>query len=121
MENAFDNVIHVTGFGVFRGFADTNPSWEAVSRLPEAVEINNKRFAIVKHEVPVTYADVNEKIKDIWTQKPKVKQSSYENAIFSMTNHIIVSCKQFLFNSTVGSSLRSTCKSNKNLSGAKCI
>lgn len=72
MENTLENVIHVTGFGVFRGFTDTNPSWEAVSRLPEAVEINHKRFPIVKHEVPVTYADVNEKIKDIWTQKPKV-------------------------------------------------
>lgn len=73
MENTLvENVIHVTGFGVFRGFTEKNPSWEAVSRLPDTIDINNKQFAIVKHEVPVTYADVDAKIQDIWEQTPKV-------------------------------------------------
>lgn len=66
------NVIHITGFGVFRGFTQTNPSWEAVLRLPDHIEFNKQRIKIVKHEVPVTYNAVNEKVQQIWATNPKV-------------------------------------------------
>lgn len=72
MEKSIENLIHVTGFGVFRGFTSSNPSWEAVSRLPDSIEIDEKSFHIVKHEVPVTYEDVDKKLQQIWSQKPKV-------------------------------------------------
>lgn len=72
MENLPENVIHVTGFGVFRGFAKTNPSWETVSQLPNHIVHNGQMIPIVKHEVPVTYADVDRKVQEIWSAKPKV-------------------------------------------------
>lgn len=72
MEKLPENVIHVTGFGVFRGFTQSNPSWEAVSLLPEYIESNQQRIKIVKHEVPVTYNAVDEKVQEIWSSNPKV-------------------------------------------------
>lgn len=72
MENLPENVIHVTGFGVFRGFTKKNPSWETVSQLPNHIVHNGQMIPIVKHEVPVNYADVDRKIQEIWSTKPKV-------------------------------------------------
>lgn len=72
MENFSENAIHVTGFGVFRGFTKANPSWETVSKLPDHIVHNGQTIAIVKHEVPVTYADVDKKVQEIWSTKPKV-------------------------------------------------
>lgn len=72
MENLPENVIHVTGFGVFRGFTETNPSWEAVSQLPNHIIHNDQAIPIVKHEVSVTYAEVDKKVQEIWSSKPKV-------------------------------------------------
>lgn len=73
-----ENVIHVTGFGVFRGFTKKNPSWEAVSQLPNHIIYNEQTISIVKHEVPVTYADVDKKVQEIWSSKPKVSLFSHE-------------------------------------------
>lgn len=67
-----ENVIHVTGFGPFRGFTKSNPSWEAVSILPDHIVHNDQVIPIVKHEVPVTYAAVDEKVKELWSYNPKV-------------------------------------------------
>lgn len=72
MEKLPENVIHVTGFGVFRGFSKSNPSWEAVSKLPDQIVHNNHTIPIVKHEVPVEYTAVDEKVQHIWSSKPKV-------------------------------------------------
>lgn len=72
MEKLTENVIHVTGFDVFRGFTKANPSWDAVSQLPDFVDFNGKRFSIVKHRVPVTYSAVDDKIKEIWINQPMV-------------------------------------------------
>lgn len=72
MENFPDNVIHVTGFGVFRGFTSVNPSWEAVKQLPNHIVHNGETIPIVKHQVPVTYDAVDKKIHEIWSKKPKV-------------------------------------------------
>lgn len=73
MSNTPENVIHVSGFGVFRGFTETNPSWEAVSRLPDQIVHNDQSILIVKHKIPVTYAAVDKKIHEIWSSKPKVR------------------------------------------------
>lgn len=67
-----ENVIHVTGFGVFRGFTSTNPSWEAVKQLPDHIIHDGKAIQIVKHQVSVTYEAVDKKIHEIWSKKPKV-------------------------------------------------
>lgn len=72
MEQLPENVIHVTGFGVFRGFTQSNPSWDAVSILPDHLELNGKRYDIVKHNVPVTYTAVDNKVQEIWSKNPKV-------------------------------------------------
>lgn len=80
MENLPENVIHVTGFGVFRGFTETNPSWEAVSQLPNHIIHNDQAIPIVKHEVSVTYAEVDKKVQEIWSSKPKVSL----NVLWSM-------------------------------------
>lgn len=72
MEQLPQNVIHVTGFGVFRGFTKSNPSWEAVSILPDHLECDGKRYDIVKHNVPVTYTAVDDKVQEIWSKNPKV-------------------------------------------------
>lgn len=76
MSNTPENVIHISGFGVFRGFTETNPSWEAVSRLPDHIVHNNQTILIVKHKIPVTYAAVDKKIQEIWSSKPKVNSKS---------------------------------------------
>lgn len=65
-------VIHVTGFGPFRGFTEKNPSWEAVSRLPDAIEHSNEILIIEKHNVAVTYEAVNEIVPKLWQTKPLV-------------------------------------------------
>lgn len=75
METLPEDVIHVTGFGPFRGFTKSNPSWEAVSLLPEYIEYKGQHIAILKHEIPVTYVAVDQKIKEIWTSKPRVSQN----------------------------------------------
>lgn len=72
MEHIPENAIHVTGFGVFRGFTSKNPSWEAVSQLPDHIEHNGQTIPIVKHQVPVTYEAVDKKVHEIWSTKPKV-------------------------------------------------
>lgn len=74
MDHLPENVIHVTGFGVFRGFTTANPSWEAVSQLPGHIMHNDQTIPIVKHEVPVSYDIVDEKIQEIWSRKPKVSR-----------------------------------------------
>lgn len=73
MENFPENVIHVTGFGVFRGFTSVNPSWEAVKQLPDHINHNGQTIPIVKHQVSVTYEAVDKKIHEIWSKKPKVQ------------------------------------------------
>lgn len=72
MSNLPENVIHVTGFGVFRGFTEKNPSWQAVNQLPDYIIHNGQPIAIVKHEIPVTYVAVDQKVQEIWASKPKV-------------------------------------------------
>lgn len=72
MENFQENGIHVTGFGVFRGFTSTNPSWEAVNQLPDHIVHNGQTIPIIKHQVPVTYEAVDKKVHEIWSRKPKV-------------------------------------------------
>ena len=79
MENIPENVIHVTGFGVFRGFTSTNPSWEAVNQLPDHITHNGETIPIVKHQVPVTYDAVDKKISEIWLKKPKVSLICFFN------------------------------------------
>lgn len=71
MEKHPENVIHVTGFGPFRGFTESNPSWTAVSQLPDHIVHNGQQIPIIKHEIPVTYAAVDKKVKEIWASKPK--------------------------------------------------
>lgn len=66
------NVIHVTGFGPFRGFTDKNPSWEAVSRLPDHIEHNDMKLTVKKHNVAVTYDAVDEIVPKLWQTKPLV-------------------------------------------------
>lgn len=77
MENFPDNVIHVTGFGVFRGFTSKNPSWEAVRQLPDQIIHNGQMIPIVKHQVPVTYEGVDKKFHEIWSKKPKVSSNIF--------------------------------------------
>lgn len=72
MEKFPENVIHVTGFGVFRGFTSINPSWEAVKQMPDHINYNGQTIQIVKHQVPVTYDAVDKKIHEIWANKPMV-------------------------------------------------
>lgn len=67
-----ESTIHVTGFDVFRGFTKSNPSWEAVSLLPDQFELDQQLIKIVKHQVPVTYAAVDKKLAEIWASNPKV-------------------------------------------------
>lgn len=75
MGNLPENVIHVTGFGPFRNFTESNPSWEAVSKLPDHIVHLGQSIPIVKHEVPVTYAAVDQKVQEIWSSKPKVRHN----------------------------------------------
>lgn len=72
MENFPENGIHVTGFGVFRGFTSTNPSWEAVNQLPDQLVHNGQTIPIIKHQVPVAYEAIDKKVHEIWSRKPKV-------------------------------------------------
>lgn len=74
------NLIHVTGFGPFRGFAEKNPSWEAVSGLPDFIEHTEMKLPIVKHNVAVTYDAVNEIIPKLWQTKPLVSMKCLEPA-----------------------------------------
>lgn len=68
------NVIHVTGFGPFRQFEAGNPSWDAVSRLPDFIEHNDRKLTIEKHKVPVTYEAVDEIVPKLWKTKPLVSR-----------------------------------------------
>lgn len=70
-----ENVIHVSGFGPFRGFTTSNPSWEAVSILPDYIVHNGEKIPIVKHYIPVTYTAVDQKIHEIWSSNPKVSDN----------------------------------------------
>lgn len=72
MQKIPEDKIHVTGFGPFRGFATSNPSWDAVSQLPDYIEHNGQSIEIIKHEIPVTYYDVDKKWHEIWSTKPRV-------------------------------------------------
>lgn len=87
-----ENLIHVTGFGPFRGFTKSNPSWEAVSLLPDYIIHNGQQISIVKHEIPVTYKAVDQKIKEIWASKPKVSHSICETqlSIFSQLKNNLI-------------------------------
>lgn len=66
------NLIHITGFGAFRGFSEVNPSWEAVSRLPDHIEYNEKELTVVKHKVAVTYDAVDSIVPKLWQTRPLV-------------------------------------------------
>lgn len=66
------NVIQVTGFGPFRGFTEKNPSWEAVSRLPNHIEYNKQKLIVQKHNVAVTYEAVDAIVPKLWETKPLV-------------------------------------------------
>lgn len=81
MSHLPEDVIHVTGFGVFRGFATSNPSWEAVSQLPEYIVHNGQAIAILKHEIPVTYVAVDKIVKEIWSSRPKVSKPDLQTEI----------------------------------------
>lgn len=65
-------IIQVTGFDVFNGFETSNPSWAAVSLLPDTIQLNGQSFSIQKHKVPVTYSAVDAKIDELWTNRPVV-------------------------------------------------
>lgn len=69
------NVIQVTGFGPFRDFIDVNPSWEAVSRLPDHIEHNGKKLIVEKHKIAVTYEAVDEIVPKLWQEKPLVSST----------------------------------------------
>lgn len=92
-----ENSIHVTGFGPFRNFTKSNPSWEAVSLLPNNIVHSGQSILIVKHEVPVTYAAVDQKVHEIWSSKPKVSIDIQnflirsENAFFHRILNFVVS------------------------------
>lgn len=90
MEGWPENVVHVTGFGVFRGFTESNPSWDAVSQLPDYIIHNDQPIQIVKHNIPVTYAAVDAKIKEIWSSKPKVskKNNIYDRNNWNVTENL---------------------------------
>lgn len=66
------NIVHVTGFGPFRGFRTKNPSWEAVSLLPDNITCNDKSFLLRKHQVSVEYDVVNEVVPKLWSDSPTV-------------------------------------------------
>lgn len=68
------NIIHVTGFGPFRGFLVSNPSWEAVSLLPDKITCNDKPFLLKKHQVSVEYDAVNELVPKFWSDNPTVRE-----------------------------------------------
>lgn len=95
MENCPENSIHVTGFGVFRGFTSTNPSWEAVKQLPDHIVHNGGTISIVKHQVSVTYEAVDKKIHEIWSKKPKVSGSH------SFKNHLLPFFPEFYHGSSI--------------------
>lgn len=111
MKNSNENAIHVTGFGVFRNFTVSNPSWEAVKQLTDHIVHNGQTIPIVKHEVPVTYEAVDKKIHEIWSKKPRV------SALISMCFPRIY----FAIHFSAGSSLwcRQSCR--QNMLGAECI
>lgn len=79
---ARSNIVHVTGFDVFGGFENVNPSWEAVSLLPKLVTVGGSSYSIQKHKVPVTYTAVDTKVPELWTDNPAVRQAA--NLIFNM-------------------------------------
>lgn len=111
MEKIPENVIHVTGFGPFRGFTKTNPSWEAVKQLPDSIEYNGQEIPIVKHEVPVTYCAVDKKVDEIWETKPKVRLSTFgSNCNYFMSNFIhLVGCSLWCTWRRRPDSLRTKC------------
>lgn len=67
-----NKIVHVTGFGEFSGFENINPSWEAVSLLPDSLDVNGTNYAIQKHRVPVTYNEVDAKVPTLWKDNPAV-------------------------------------------------
>lgn len=102
MEFFSENSIHVTGFGVFRGFTSSNPSWEAVKQLTDHIIHNGQTIPIVKHEVSVTYEAVDKKIHEIWSKKPKVNAfffaiQSKSFLVFFLSKSILnISCFQLV-------------------------
>lgn len=76
--------IHVTGFGPFRGFTEMNPSWEAVSRLPDEICVNHVNYTIKKHNVSVTYESVNDIVPKLWASKPAVSEKMKKKIRISM-------------------------------------
>lgn len=64
-----ENLIVVTGYGQFAGH-EINASGEAVKLLPKEIIVESKTFQIKTFEVSVEYAEVDEKIEEIWKMKP---------------------------------------------------
>lgn len=90
MQKIPEDKIHVTGFGPFRGFATSNPSWDAVSQLPDYIEHNGQSIEIIKHEIPVTYYDVDKKWHEIWSTKPRVINFWFANLTVNWTFLIFI-------------------------------
>ncbi|KAL1451341.1 hypothetical protein WDU94_005728 [Cyamophila willieti] len=55
----------ITGFGPFRNFP-INASWEAVSLLPDKLDVNN--IEIIKEQVEVSYDYVDNTVPQLWKQ-----------------------------------------------------
>ncbi|XP_053692612.1 pyroglutamyl-peptidase 1-like [Sabethes cyaneus] len=62
--------IVVTGFGLFAGYTDRNPSWEAVKLLPDMYEFKYVQYRIDKLLVPVEFDAVDEVVPQIWKGEP---------------------------------------------------
>lgn len=57
-------LIVVTGFGVFRGHEEVNPSWEAVKALPAVWD--DEQHELVVEEIPVEYDFVLKEVPGRW-------------------------------------------------------
>lgn len=83
----------VTGFGPF-GEHKINASWETVKLLPS---LNKNVVELIVQEIPVTYKDVDEKIKILWeTYKPTVRRTYlFLNLKTKLNSIFVVSCPRW--------------------------